>query len=61
MHQRHYERKHYNRCWLIHEAFTQAVEQLFAEEYLETLSPEKKMLVFAIFYNALMIKKSKST
>ena len=53
--------KHYNRCWLIHEAFTQAVEQLFAEEYLETLSPEKKMLVFVIFYNALMIKKSKST
>ena len=27
---------------MIHEAFTQAVEQLFAEEYLETLSPEKK-------------------
>ena len=32
--------KHYNRCWLIHEAFAQAVEQLFAKEYLET-SPEK--------------------
>ena len=34
-------RKHYNPCWLIHEAFFQAVEQLFAEEHLETLSPEK--------------------
>ena len=33
--------KHYNRCWLIHEAFAQAVEKLFADEYLETLSPEK--------------------
>ena len=34
-------RKHYNCCWLIHEAFAQAIEQLFADEYLETLSPEK--------------------
>ena len=33
--------KHYYRCRLIHEAFAQAVEQLFPEEYLETLSPEK--------------------
>ena len=33
--------KHYNRCRLIQEAFAQAVEQLFANEYLETLSPEK--------------------
>ena len=32
--------KHYNCRWLIQEAFAQAVEQLFAEEYLET-SPEK--------------------
>ena len=30
--------KHYNRRWLIQEAFAQAVEQLFAEEYLQTLS-----------------------
>ena len=34
-------RKHCNPCWMIHEAFAQAVEQLFAEEHLETLSPEK--------------------
>ena len=34
-------RRHYNRCRLIQEAFAQAVEQLFANEYLETLSPEK--------------------
>ena len=33
--------KHYNRCWLMHEAFAQAVEQLFADKYLETLSSEK--------------------
>ena len=33
--------KHYSRCWLIHEAFAQAVEQLFTDEYLETVSPEK--------------------
>ena len=32
---------HYNHCWLIYEAFAQAVEQLFSEEYLETLSSEK--------------------
>ena len=41
MYQRHYDREHYNRCWLTHEAFAQAVEQLFPDEYLETLSPEK--------------------
>ena len=33
--------KHYYRCWLIHETFAQTVEQLPADEYLETLSPEK--------------------
>ena len=33
--------KHYDHCRLIHEAFAQAVEQLFADECLETLSPEK--------------------
>ena len=33
--------KHYNHCWLKHDAFAQAVEQLFADEYLETLSPKK--------------------
>ena len=30
--------KLYNRRWLIHEVFGQAVEQLFTEEYLETSS-----------------------
>ena len=33
--------KHYSRCCLIHEAFAQAVEQLFTDEYLEALSREK--------------------
>ena len=33
--------KDHNRCWLIHEAFAQAVERLFAEEHSETLPPEK--------------------
>ena len=33
--------KHYYRCWLIHEAFAQAAEQLFPDKYLETLFPEK--------------------
>ena len=32
--------EHYKR-WLTHEAFGQAVEQLFAEKYLATLSSEK--------------------
>ena len=33
--------KHYNHCWLIHEAFAQVVEQLFADKYLKTFSPGK--------------------
>ena len=53
--------KHYNHCWLKHDAFAQAVEQLFADEYLETLSPKKINVSILTFYNALMIKKSKST
>ena len=52
--------KLYNCCWFIHETFAQAVEWLCIEEDLET-SSEKWMLVFVIFYNALIRKKSKST
>jgi hypothetical protein len=26
--------KHYNRCWLLHEAFSEALERLFVQEYL---------------------------
>ena len=26
--------KHYNRCWLVHEAFSEALERLFVQEYL---------------------------
>ena len=33
--------KHYNRCWLMHEVFARAIEQLFAEKYVEILSSEK--------------------
>ena len=33
-------RKHYNRCWLVHEAFSEALERLFIEQYLPSI-PEK--------------------
>ena len=29
--------RHYNRCWLIHEAFSEALERLFLEQYLPTI------------------------
>lgn len=32
--------KHYNRCWLVHEAFSEALERLFVEQYLPTM-PKK--------------------
>ena len=32
--------RHYNRCWLVHEAFSEALERLFLEQYLPTI-PEK--------------------
>ncbi|CAB4005046.1 Hypothetical predicted protein [Paramuricea clavata] len=32
--------KHYNRCWLVHEAFSEALERLFIEQCLPTI-PEK--------------------
>ena len=32
--------KHYNRCWLVREAFSEALERLFIEQYLPTI-PEK--------------------
>ena len=32
--------KHYNRCWLVHEAFSEALERLFIEQYLPNI-PEK--------------------
>ncbi len=34
------EFKHYNRCWLVHEAFSEALERLFIEQYMPTI-PEK--------------------
>ncbi|CAB4015941.1 Hypothetical predicted protein, partial [Paramuricea clavata] len=32
--------KHYNRCWLVHEAFSEALERLFVKQYLPTM-PKK--------------------
>lgn len=32
--------KHYNRCWLVHEAFSEALERLFLEQHLPTM-PKK--------------------
>ena len=29
--------KHYNRCWLVHEAFSEALERLFIEQYLSPM------------------------
>ena len=29
--------KHYNRCWLVHEVFSEALERLFIEQYLPTI------------------------
>ena len=52
---------HYNCCWLIHEALAQALELLLQKKYLEALLSEKNMLVFVMFYNALMMEKSKGT
>ncbi|CAB3979305.1 Hypothetical predicted protein [Paramuricea clavata] len=32
--------KHYNRCWLLHKTFSEALERFFIEQYLPTM-PEK--------------------
>ena len=34
------KRKHYNRCWVIHEAFAERIEQLLMEGFINTQLPK---------------------
>jgi hypothetical protein len=47
--------KHHNiRCWLVHEAFSEALERLFIEQYLPTM-PEKveELLLLLLLFNLI--------
>ena len=37
--------KHYHRCWLVHEVFSEALERLFIEQYLPTIPKTVEELV----------------